>query len=488
MKTNHSFVSKVLVALSVFVPITLAIYAFVPTMLDLKYSDPLTVYFPPFASRSHASNHGHLGAEYWHVAESLCRGDGYSSPFGIASGPTAWMPPALPTLLAGIHYTVGQDKKITTAVYVTLNLLVFAWVAWQVARASMSDNRLVNAFIPISILVVYLANFNDNFQRTHDGTLLLLVMHLIVGFVMVEHDWVGSRRAMICWGLLGGIASLSSPAILFAWLAMSLRYAWILNMPKPLAVATGDMEPMALAMGGAGTNSISDGTTKPVSSAIGSGRRVVIAVLIAFMIQTPWLVRNYIQFSKFVPVKNNGLFELEQSLLRDDDGVVDFGVDLHHPYTDRKEAKLHADLGEVAYVEQRVGPLREKFWDRKWVYVEHCCNRVFAMLVWQMPLTPNEERYTWTHVARFLYAIPWIVFLTSLIPDIPLSRAQKNVLLLAVVFLLPYAILSYYSRYMIPLMGVRCLLMIWGIERWLTCLSLARAKRLRFKTSNVLTE
>jgi len=213
------------------------------------------------------------------------------------------MPPALPMILAGIHWLVSNDKSWTIAVYVIFNMVVFAWVACQVARSTLvqsnlSSLRLLNWSIPLSIFVVFLANFNDNFQRTHDGTWLLLVMHLTV------------------------------------------------------------------------------------------------AVAIAFAIQTPWLIRNYVQFSKFVPVKTNGLFELEQSLLRDDDGVVDFGIDLHHPYVDRKEAKMHAEMGEVSYVKQRVQRLREKFWDRKWIYAEHCCNRLFAMFVWQMPLTPGEERFT----------------------------------------------------------------------------------------------
>jgi hypothetical protein len=473
---------KALLGLSVLVPVLLSLYAMVPTIFLFKYSDPMLAYFPPFTERASSTNHGHLGAEYWHVTESIARGDGYSSPFGIVSGPTAWMPPALPTVLAGIHVAAGREKSRTVLVYVVLNLAVFAWVAWNVAQTSLKTTKLASRWllkwtIPLSILVVFVANFNDNFQRTHDGTLLLLVMHLIVAFVMVEHDWGGKRWALVHWGVLGGIASLSSPAILVAWLAMSLRYVILLRHPKLIALAIGDASIDSMA-DGPSTSETSTGSLVyvPETNAYLSQKRMAIAVLIAFMIQTPWLVRNYIQFSKFVPVKNNGLFELEQSLLRDDDGVVDFGIDLHHPFADRKEANLHAEMGEVAYVEQRVKPLREKFWERKWVYVEHCCNRVFAMLVWQMPLTPNEERYTWTHVVRILYAIPWIVFLTSLVPDIPLSKSQKNVLLLAVVFLLPYALLSYYSRYVIPLMGVRCLLLIWGIDRWSTFVSSIRAK------------
>src|SRR5262249_22120174 len=50
------------------------------------------------ASISPNNNH-HLGAEYLHMAKALVAGDGYASPFGGQTGPTAWMPPILPTIL-----------------------------------------------------------------------------------------------------------------------------------------------------------------------------------------------------------------------------------------------------------------------------------------------------------------------------------------------------------------------------------------------------
>jgi len=319
-------------------------------------------------------------------------------------------------------------------------------------------------------------------------------MHGIIAFVMVEHDWNGSYKPMIWWGALGGVASLSSPAILVAWLAMTVRYGILSRMPIVPLFAGGAFEPKVLAaaveqhMKNSGATLRSDVKSQPEASAYGSGDilmskprwwRFVGAVAIAFTIQSPWLVRNYIQFSKFVPIKNNGLFELEQSLLRDDDGVLDFGRNLHHPYGDEREAKKHAEMGELAYIQERVATLREKFWERKWVYVDHCSNRIFAMLAWQTPLTPGEEDFTWTHIARSLYTIPWCVFLSSLIPDIPLSRSQRNVLLIATVYLLPYALLSYYSRYMIPLMGVRCLILIWGLQRWHAFFVLRKTKQSR---------
>jgi hypothetical protein len=50
----------------------------------------------------------HLGAEYHCISDSLARGNGFSDPFTAATGPTAWMPPLLPVLMAGVTLVGGQ--------------------------------------------------------------------------------------------------------------------------------------------------------------------------------------------------------------------------------------------------------------------------------------------------------------------------------------------------------------------------------------------
>ena len=43
-----------------------------------------------------------LGAEYFQIGKAISEGRGFSSPFRVPSGPTAWMPPAIPVLLSGL--------------------------------------------------------------------------------------------------------------------------------------------------------------------------------------------------------------------------------------------------------------------------------------------------------------------------------------------------------------------------------------------------
>src|SRR2546423_266859 len=59
-------------------------------------------WIPPFAPGVNANGNRQLGGENYQIARSIVAGKGYANPFREATGPTAWMPPVLPTLLAGL--------------------------------------------------------------------------------------------------------------------------------------------------------------------------------------------------------------------------------------------------------------------------------------------------------------------------------------------------------------------------------------------------
>src|SRR6185369_15659625 len=81
-------------------------------------------YFPPFQPNHNANNNHHLGAEYFQIAQSIYAGEGFSSPFREKTGPTAWMPPALPALLAGLLWICDGNRDAVMAVVIVLQVLV----------------------------------------------------------------------------------------------------------------------------------------------------------------------------------------------------------------------------------------------------------------------------------------------------------------------------------------------------------------------------
>src|SRR3954471_16612100 len=71
--------------------------------LSFAVSDPADYrFFPPFRPRGNANTNRHLGGEYFNIARSLLAGKGFADPFDRPTGPTAWQPPVLPGILAGL--------------------------------------------------------------------------------------------------------------------------------------------------------------------------------------------------------------------------------------------------------------------------------------------------------------------------------------------------------------------------------------------------
>src|SRR5437660_11080112 len=54
-----------------------------------------------------APNHYAFGFETGSIAGTLARGEGYSSPFGAATGPTTWIGPVYPSICAAIFKLFG---------------------------------------------------------------------------------------------------------------------------------------------------------------------------------------------------------------------------------------------------------------------------------------------------------------------------------------------------------------------------------------------
>ena len=71
-----------------------------------------------------------FGWEMGRIAASLASGHGFSSPFGPATGPTAWEPPLYPYLTAGVFLVFGIYSKASAFVLLTLNSVFSALFSW----------------------------------------------------------------------------------------------------------------------------------------------------------------------------------------------------------------------------------------------------------------------------------------------------------------------------------------------------------------------
>ena len=88
-----------------------------------------------------AENHFQFGWEAGRIARALVTGYGYADPFANVwaahSGPTAWLPPLYPLLLAGIFRVFGVFTPAS------------AWVLFAIQSASSAATALAVWFIAI---------------------------------------------------------------------------------------------------------------------------------------------------------------------------------------------------------------------------------------------------------------------------------------------------------------------------------------------------
>src|SRR5262249_40344776 len=277
-------------------------------------------YFPPFRPGVNVNSNRHLGAEYINIAKSIRKGDGFANPFPGHTGPTAWMPPILPGLLAGLLWACDDDRDAVMVVVIFLQVLSLIATGVLAVALARRTGRKVGTWAAVTVfLAALVTDFRMCFQLTHDSWLVLLVVNLLVAWLCWGRP-LGRRWSAVVWGLFGGVCALVNPILALVWGAFSALLAW-----RQRAVA-----------------------------------RLALAALAAGLTLAPWAIRNYLVLGRLIPVKSNLAYELYQSQCLQRDGLIQRRTFHHHPYGfGGRERQEYRELGEIAYIDRK----REQFWE-----------------------------------------------------------------------------------------------------------------------------
>jgi len=138
-------------------------------------------YIPPFVSGLKLFDMNHLGSEYNSIAQSLYNGQGFSNPFYVLTGATAWMAPVLP-FLTYFFYVIFKGHIAYVGFFVVmLTNVIIAWIGYRVITGNPT-NRSQNVIIFVLLLFVHFYWF---FQVTNDVWLNALLISLMY-FTAVE--------------------------------------------------------------------------------------------------------------------------------------------------------------------------------------------------------------------------------------------------------------------------------------------------------------
>jgi len=254
-------------------------------------------------------------AEPGNIAAALAEGRGFSDPFTGGSGPTAWMPPVFPALIAGVFLVTGVK---TTASAVVL-------IALAVVGVSLAHALLISLVSEQGVILRWAASLS----------FLGLVLVLPGGFVdVLSEAWLSVLfTTLLLWGLC------------------EHRRA-----PRPQATAALGS---AAALGPLTHAGLLAGAVSVLVVLLWLDRReprsprVALLALGALVLATgAWTLRNRITLGRWVPIKSNAWFELHLTSVVSSNGLVRADEVLpRHPFFDTAEFARYSALGEMNYVD-----------------------------------------------------------------------------------------------------------------------------------------
>jgi 4-amino-4-deoxy-L-arabinose transferase-like glycosyltransferase len=259
-------------------------------------------------------NNFSFGWEMGSIAASLASGHGFSNQFGVPTGPTAWEPPLYPYLIAGGFQIFGIYSRASAFVLLAINSAFSALTCipiFLIAKRMFSEKVAVGSAWAWALLP------NVMFWCTRaiwETSLSALLLAAIIWLTLTLEE----REGWLPWfefGLLWGIVALNGTSLL-SFLPAAGLYAWYRR-------------------------------AKVGRKSFGG---VMLASVIFFACITPWLVRNYRTFGKFIFIRDNFGAELRLGNGPGADGTLMLYLD---PLHDSYAMHQFQTMGELNYIAMR---------------------------------------------------------------------------------------------------------------------------------------
>src|SRR5215470_16922401 len=208
------------------------------------------------------------------IAQSLATGKGFNSPFGKDTGPTAWLTPVYPLLVAAIFRVFGIFTRESFFAVVVLNALFSSGVCIAIFHAG------------------------KRIAETGVASGAAWLWAIFPNAVMVPFEWVWdtSLSALLTATILWATLKLAESARWRDWCLYGLLWGFTL-MTNP---SLGSLLPFLLGWA----------TYHARRLTRNSFMAPVAAFAIAVLCCVPWTLRNYLVFHRLIPLRSNFPLEL----------------------------------------------------------------------------------------------------------------------------------------------------------------------------------
>lgn len=379
-------------------------------------------------------NHFSYGWEVGRIARSLVEGQGYANPFNGPSGPTAWIAPLYPLLMAAGFKFFGVYTKAAAAFVLICNSAFAAATApavYEIAARCFDakgiarrGSRLV---APVAVWSAWIwalypgvIQFATRWLWETSLSTFLFAWTLVFALRLRGVGEGESQRQARGWqwvvfGLIWGLVALSNPSLL---LCLPVTIVWVV-WPE---VRSGRFR--LRIFGG-----------------------MVLAGAAFALVLAPWVVRNERALHAFVPTRSNMGVELYESTLQRNDAFP-WGTTVPL-WAGDPEFQEFVRMGEVGFAKMRQKEALERIHARPGIFVRHIVDRFFFF--WDDTPSPTQH-LVGEYLRRLQYSFLSLCGLLGL--ALMVRRRVEGAGLFALCFVLvpiPYYLVTVQARFRHPI-------------------------------------
>jgi 4-amino-4-deoxy-L-arabinose transferase-like glycosyltransferase len=388
---------------------------------------------------SAGNDHFVFAWERGRIARSLAMGEGFANPFGGSSGPTAWSGPLFPALLAVIFKAFGIYTKSSAVIVIALQAIASAATCAALQRLGTRVFSPRSGVCAAWAWAFFPPAFEYSLVPISEAPFTAFFLILLLLFVLRLEEEAPLREWAV-FGLFAGLLVLFAPETLLVLIGLA---AWVYARQRRRGMP--------------------------------STRWVAVAGLLFLVVLTPWTVRNYRMFGKFIPLRSNAGAEL---YVGNQEGSEGLSAKYLHPATNLYERESYRRMGEIAYVADRQEKAIRFITSHPGVFLELTATRF--LFWWAGWWTAAVESLLQGHLAlpyRFVFYL-----LVSLLAyaGMRLCMAQKNrawmpFLIVLAIYPLPYYIVHVNNRYRHPIEPLLVLLGCYALCSLIGARTLPRA-------------
>ena len=255
-------------------------------------------------------DHFQFGWETGRIARSIALGQGFASPTDLATGPTAWTAPVYPYVLGQVFKIFGIYTNLSAWVILAFNSIFAALTCWTLYRIAerVFGSSIARGTAWTWAVFPYVIYWPVRVVWDVSLSTFLLSLALLLAIRIREN--AATREWIVC-GLLWGLIALTNTALL---ILLPFMLAWTCYPLRRNAVAG-----------------------------------AILCLFILTLGVTPWTLRNYRVFGRFIFIRDNLPLELHEA---NNESSSALWTRTEHPGNDPVAMKRFQDLGEIRYMDE----------------------------------------------------------------------------------------------------------------------------------------